>query len=167
MRKARKTHVLPTELGLEKKTPPSQSPCYPPTPSIPLSEHTASITKRNYLFLVVLQKLQRPSGHIPVVVGSMPLLARNLGRCAHSKPNATGAQEGSGRAGILAEIEVNLCAVLVAVVRGLHGAGGVAVGGTEVVDLCRDISATFSRWTGRDMDEAREGGRREGKVGGM
>lgn len=79
------------------------------------------------------------------MVRSTPLPTRDLSRRAHSKANATGPQEGSGRAGVLAEIEVDLCAVLVAVVRRFHGAEDVAVGGTEVVDLLRvRVSVSYS-----------------------
>ena len=71
------------------------------------------------------------------MVSSTPLPARDPGRRAYRKPDVTGPQEGHGGAGVLAEIEVDLCAVLVTVVRCFHGAQGVAVGGTEVVDLLR------------------------------
>lgn len=79
----------------------------------------------------------------------MPLLARDASCRAHGKPNTTWAQEGGGGARILAEIEVDLGAILVAVVRGSHGAENVAVGGTEVVDLWRwGPRQRILAWTG-------------------
>lgn len=75
------------------------------------------------------------------MVCSMPLLTRDSRGRADGQPHTAGPQEGSRGAGVLAEVKVDLRAVLVAVVRRLHRAEFVGVGGAEVVHLGRSKSA--------------------------
>lgn len=93
----------------------------------------------------------------------MPLLARDSCGRADGQPHTAGPQEGSRGAGILAQVEVDLRAVLVAVVRRLHGAECVRVGGAEVVHLGRSKSANVANgrtdgWRGAEFSWM-EGGR--------
>ena len=96
------------------------------------------------------------------MVGSTPLLARNASRGADSKTNTAGAQEGSGGAGVLAKVEVDLRTVFVAVVRRSHGAEGVAVGRAEIVDLMKPQISLSRRGTREELSRM-EGRERQGK----
>lgn len=77
--------------------------------------------------------------------GARILRARNLCRAADSETDAAVSEKGGRRAGVAAQVEVDVCSVLVCSCEAVLRAEGIALGGAEVVD-CWERGRLVSEW---------------------
>ena len=77
--------------------------------------------------------------------GARILRARDLCRAADGETDAAVSKEGGRRARVAAQVEVDVCAVLVRSCEAVLRAEGVSLGGTEVVD-CWGRERLVSEW---------------------
>jgi len=77
--------------------------------------------------------------------GARILRARNLCRVADSETNAVVSKKGVRRAGVDAQVEVDICPVLVGSCKAVLRAEGIAFDGAEVVDHYDNACASIGQ----------------------
>jgi hypothetical protein len=89
--------------------------------------------------------------------GARILRARNLCRAADSETNAIVSKKGGRRAGVDAQVKVDICPVLVGSCEAVLRAEGIALDGAEVVDCWERGKLVLVGGDGKILEDESEG----------